>query len=122
MLRRGVDIEHIRTQENIKFKQNAAQGAEWSESRRPIRKYRAATMRKLCCVFKELCSEIDRKTFNKQVVLKDKNLEKILVDDVFLWLDSFPGWCAKGVIASPLKGMQGNQEYLLFGEKQGQKQ
>lgn len=34
------------------------------------------------------------------------------------WLNSFPGWRAHGLLPSPIEGGEGNQEYLLFGEKQ----
>ncbi|MTI05179.1 TlyA family RNA methyltransferase [Roseibium denhamense] len=38
-------------------------------------------------------------------------------EDLRLWLDQQPGWTAGGLVPSPVKGGDGNAEWLLYGKK-----
>jgi len=37
--------------------------------------------------------------------------------DLYDWLNAQPGWRARGLLPSPIKGGDGNQEFLLGGDK-----
>lgn len=58
-----------------------------------------------------------RKKFNKQGVVKDVASVQKVVHDLYNWLDFFPSWRAKEIVPSKIKGKEGNQEYLLLGQK-----
>ncbi|WP_273758112.1 TlyA family RNA methyltransferase [Bartonella sp. AU55XJBT] len=61
--------------------------------------------------------EVGRKHLGKGGVL-DPSRAKETAEELFVWLNTQTGWCAKDLLPSPITGGDGNVEYLLFGEKQ----
>lgn len=51
--------------------------------------------------------------------LVDPEVAERTAEDLRIWLDGFPGWRAIGLTPSPVKGGDGNAEWLLYGEKIG---
>lgn len=62
--------------------------------------------------------EAGRETIGKGGLLKDTALGLEVALSLKEWLNGLPGWRAHGLLPSPIEGGDGNQEYLLFGEKQ----
>lgn len=63
--------------------------------------------------------EVGKDNVGKGGVVRDTALHKAVCDEIFIWLDTLPGWKAVGVTESPIKGPEGNIEFLLYGIKQG---
>ena len=61
--------------------------------------------------------EIGREGIGKGGIVKDPSRAESVARELFNWLDALDNWHAKGLIASPIEGGDGNREYLLFGEK-----
>lgn len=61
--------------------------------------------------------EVGREGIGKGGVLKDPSMAKKTAEVLFDWLNTQKDWTAKGLLPSPIKGGDGNLEYLLFGEK-----
>ncbi|MGF7156847.1 TlyA family RNA methyltransferase [Bartonella heixiaziensis] len=61
--------------------------------------------------------EIGREGLGKGGILKNPSIAKQIAEKLFDWLNTQRGWTAKGLLSSPIKGGDGNIEYLLFGEK-----
>lgn len=61
--------------------------------------------------------EVGRKHLGKGGIL-DPSRAKETAEELFVWLNTQTGWCAKDLLPSPITGGDGNVEYLLFGEKQ----
>ncbi|WP_455474435.1 TlyA family RNA methyltransferase [Bartonella sp. B30(2025)] len=62
--------------------------------------------------------EIGREGLGKGGILKNPLVAKQTAEGLFDWLNTQPGWTAKGLVSSPILGGDGNLEYLLFGEKE----
>jgi 23S rRNA (cytidine1920-2'-O)/16S rRNA (cytidine1409-2'-O)-methyltransferase len=56
--------------------------------------------------------EVGRENVGKGGLVKDHHLYPILLDDMTVWF-SQQGWPPLGIIASPITGGDGNQEFLL---------
>jgi len=63
--------------------------------------------------------EVGREHLAKNGVVKDVETAKAAAVNLQYWLDDFYQWQAQELIASPIKGGDGNLEFLLIGEKQG---
>jgi 23S rRNA (cytidine1920-2'-O)/16S rRNA (cytidine1409-2'-O)-methyltransferase len=56
---------------------------------------------------------VGRERVGKGGIVRDEAARQAAVDDVTAWLASRPGWRMAGVVASPIKGGSGNEEFLL---------
>jgi 23S rRNA (cytidine1920-2'-O)/16S rRNA (cytidine1409-2'-O)-methyltransferase len=61
--------------------------------------------------------EAGRAAIGKGGILKDASAGPQIAEDMAQWLGSLAGWRALGIIASPIAGGDGNQEYLIGGLK-----
>ncbi len=57
--------------------------------------------------------EAGRERVGKGGIVRDESARQAAVDDVTAWLAARPGWRMAGVVASPIKGGSGNEEFLL---------
>jgi 23S rRNA (cytidine1920-2'-O)/16S rRNA (cytidine1409-2'-O)-methyltransferase len=57
--------------------------------------------------------EVGPERVGKGGIVRDQVARQAAVNDVTAWLSSQPGWRIAGVIASPIKGGSGNEEFLL---------
>ena len=53
----------------------------------------------------------------KAGIVKDAKLIEETARDLSEWLHSQPDWRTLGIVPSPIKGADGNREFLLAGEK-----
>ncbi|MDO1581249.1 TlyA family RNA methyltransferase [Rhizobium oryzicola] len=61
--------------------------------------------------------EAGREAIGKGGILRDPSLGSQIAADLERWLVEEMGWESLGIIASPIVGGDGNQEYLLAGRK-----
>ncbi|SDE38010.1 TlyA family RNA methyltransferase [Kordiimonas lacus] len=62
--------------------------------------------------------EVGRENVGKGGVVRDPELHTAVCADMQAWLnDEMDGWTACGLTESPIKGPEGNIEFLLYGEK-----
>lgn len=61
--------------------------------------------------------EVGKDNVGKGGVVRDPALHKAVCDDTEAWLNSLEGWHAVGITESPIKGPEGNIEFLVYGEK-----
>ncbi len=61
--------------------------------------------------------EVGKDNVGKGGVVRDSALHASVCEDIRLWLDAMPGWRAGGVTESPIKGPEGNIEFLICGFK-----
>jgi len=61
--------------------------------------------------------EVGRDNVGKGGVVRDPDLHAAVCEDIRLWLDAMPDWRAIGVTESPIKGPEGNIEFLICGFK-----
>ncbi len=61
--------------------------------------------------------EVGKDNVGKGGVVRDPELHQAVCDDIEAWLNDMPGWRACGITQSPIKGPEGNIEFLIFGEK-----
>lgn len=61
--------------------------------------------------------EAGREYIGKGGLLKDKARAAAVAQALYQWLDSRPGWRARGLLPSPIAGGEGAEEFLLYGEK-----
>lgn len=61
--------------------------------------------------------EVGKDNVGKGGVVRDPALHQAVCDDIEDWLDAMPGWKACGLTESPIKGPEGNIEFLICGEK-----
>lgn len=57
--------------------------------------------------------EVGREAVGKGGIVRSPEIARQAVDDIATWLDAMPCWSVKGVIACPIKGSDGNLEYML---------
>lgn len=62
--------------------------------------------------------EVGRENVGKGGIVTPE-LGEAAAKDLEVWLGSLDGWRTTGIIASPIAGGDGNQEYLLTGRKDG---
>jgi 23S rRNA (cytidine1920-2'-O)/16S rRNA (cytidine1409-2'-O)-methyltransferase len=72
----------------------------------------------LCILLVKPQFEVGRDNVGKGGVVTPE-LGKAASEDLEAWLNSLSGWQSTGIIASPIAGGDGNQEYLLTGRKDG---
>lgn len=63
--------------------------------------------------------EVGRENVGKGGVVRDPELHKAVCEDIRAWLDGLEGWTAEGITESPIKGPEGNVEFLIHGVKNG---
>jgi len=61
--------------------------------------------------------EVGKDNVGKGGVVRDPALHKAVCRDIEAWLNDMPGWTACGITESPIKGPEGNVEFLIYGEK-----
>ncbi len=61
--------------------------------------------------------EVGRENVGKGGVVRDPELHASVCEDTRLWLDALPGWQVEGITESPIKGPEGNIEFLICGHK-----
>lgn len=61
--------------------------------------------------------EVGKDKVGKGGVVKDPGLHQQTCDDIESWIQSQPGWQVVGVTPSPIKGPEGNIEFLIFAER-----
>jgi len=59
--------------------------------------------------------ELDPKAIGKGGIVTDPNAAERIARDLRAWFDTLPGWRSTGLAPSPVRGGDGNQEFLLFG-------
>jgi len=62
--------------------------------------------------------EVGKDNIGKGGVVRDPALHKAVCADIEDWLNAVPAWRATGITESPIKGPEGNVEFLIYGEKQ----
>ncbi len=63
--------------------------------------------------------EVGKGLVGKGGVVRDPDLHKEVCDRLSAWLDGLDDWTVEGLTASPIKGPEGNVEFLLSGKKAG---
>lgn len=63
--------------------------------------------------------EVGKDNVGKGGVVRDPVLHRQVCDDIRAWLDALPGWKAIGLTESPIRGPEGNIEFLIHGVKSG---
>lgn len=61
--------------------------------------------------------EVGKGRVGKGGVVRDPELHKEVCDDISAWLASLEGWSVIGITQSPIKGPEGNIEFLIYAEK-----
>ncbi len=61
--------------------------------------------------------EVGKDNVGKGGVVRDPELHQMVCDEIREWLDGMDGWHAAGITKSPIKGPEGNIEFLIYGEK-----
>ncbi|MCG8693119.1 MAG: TlyA family RNA methyltransferase, partial [Minwuiales bacterium] len=57
--------------------------------------------------------EVGRGRVGKGGVVRDPALHAEVCDTISRWLDGLPGWSVLGIAESPIKGPEGNIEFLI---------
>lgn len=71
----------------------------------------------LCVLLVKPQFEIGRDGIGKGGLLRNPADAPRVAEALRQWLADFPGWCALGLIPSPVKGGDGNVEFVLAGRK-----
>jgi len=58
--------------------------------------------------------EAGRAALNAQGIVKDKRVSRQIAQELHDWLDTIAGWRCCGLMAAPICGGDGNQEFLLY--------
>ncbi len=61
--------------------------------------------------------EVGKDQVGKGGVVRDPDLHRQVCDDIRAWLDGLPDWRVIGIEQSPIKGPEGNVEFLIAAEK-----
>ena len=62
--------------------------------------------------------EVEKYQVGKNGVVRDPALHDSVCDQVRKWLETLPGWMVKGICQSPIKGPEGNVEFLIIADFQ----
>lgn len=60
--------------------------------------------------------EVEKYQVGKNGVVDDPRLHECICEKIKKWLNSLPGWSVKGVCQSPIKGAEGNIEFLIAAD------
>jgi 23S rRNA (cytidine1920-2'-O)/16S rRNA (cytidine1409-2'-O)-methyltransferase len=63
--------------------------------------------------------EVGKDRVGKGGVVRDPALHREVTARIEAWLDSLPGWRVLGVVESPIKGPEGNLEFLIAAQRDG---
>jgi 23S rRNA (cytidine1920-2'-O)/16S rRNA (cytidine1409-2'-O)-methyltransferase len=63
--------------------------------------------------------EVGRALVGKGGVVRDPALHRAVCERIAAWLDRQPGWRAAGLAESPIRGPEGNVEFLILARKGG---
>jgi 23S rRNA (cytidine1920-2'-O)/16S rRNA (cytidine1409-2'-O)-methyltransferase len=61
--------------------------------------------------------EVARHEVGEKGVIRDPELHKFVCDTIKFWLDGLPDWTVLGLTQSPIKGPEGNIEFLIAAYK-----
>ena len=61
--------------------------------------------------------EVARHEVGEKGVVRDPKLHKLVCDTIKFWLDGLPDWTVLGLTQSPIKGPEGNIEFLIAAHK-----
>ena len=61
--------------------------------------------------------EVARHEVGEKGVVRDTKLHKSVCDTIKFWLDGLPNWTVLGLTQSPIKGPEGNIEFLIAAHK-----
>ena len=61
--------------------------------------------------------EVARHEVGEKGVVRDPELHKFVCDTIKFWLDGLPDWTVLGLTQSPIKGPEGNIEFLIAAYK-----
>jgi 23S rRNA (cytidine1920-2'-O)/16S rRNA (cytidine1409-2'-O)-methyltransferase len=61
--------------------------------------------------------EVGKGRVGKGGVVREPELHKEVCDRIESWLNGLPGWTVRGIVESPIKGPEGNVEFLIAAEK-----
>lgn len=59
--------------------------------------------------------EVGKGRVGKGGVVREPELHQEVCDRIEAWLGGLEGWCVKGITQSPIKGPEGNIEFLICG-------
>ncbi len=63
--------------------------------------------------------EVGKGRVGKGGVVREPELHKEVCDRIEAWVGGLPGWTVRGIVESPIKGPEGNIEFLIAAEKSG---
>lgn len=63
--------------------------------------------------------EVDRGNVGRGGVVRDRNLHQGVIERLQSWIEEQAGWVVLGVTESPLKGADGNKEFLIGAIRDG---
>ncbi len=61
--------------------------------------------------------QVGRANVGKGGVVRDPDLHRVVCERIEAWLSDLPGWHVLGITQSPIKGPEGNIEFLIAAEK-----
>ena len=61
--------------------------------------------------------EAGRKAVGKGGVVRDPTVHQAVCDRTAAWVGAQPGWSVVGLVESPIRGPQGNREFLLYAHR-----
>jgi 23S rRNA (cytidine1920-2'-O)/16S rRNA (cytidine1409-2'-O)-methyltransferase len=61
--------------------------------------------------------EVGKGRVGKGGVVREPELHKEVCDRIEAWVGAQPGWTVRGIVESPIKGPEGNVEFLIAAEK-----
>ncbi|HMA48264.1 MAG TPA: SAM-dependent methyltransferase, partial [Magnetospirillaceae bacterium] len=61
--------------------------------------------------------EVGKGRVGKGGVVREPELHKEVCDRIEGWVNTLPGWTVRGIVESPIKGPEGNIEFLIAAEK-----
>ncbi len=61
--------------------------------------------------------EVGKGRVGKGGVVREPELHKEVCDRIEAWVGGLPGWTVRGIVESPIKGPEGNIEFLIAAEK-----
>jgi 23S rRNA (cytidine1920-2'-O)/16S rRNA (cytidine1409-2'-O)-methyltransferase len=61
--------------------------------------------------------EVGKGRVGKGGVVRDQALRREVCGRIVAWLEAQAGWRVAGLIESPIRGADGNQEFLVYARK-----